>query len=145
MWHLQAIASVHSLQTSCRLPRKLLQLLLLSKNPLTLGFHAFQLGAQFTAFRSQLLNFLRARHCAGSCFGTSGRMEFHDEWIMKNHCNKKMKRMEFSIPLSISSLSRHALPDKILRHSFLGTRLQHVLGWLLRGSAPHSGGRYVAL
>lgn len=44
--------------SSCRLPRKLLHLLLLSKNPLTLGFHAFQLGAQFTAFRGQLLNFL---------------------------------------------------------------------------------------
>ena len=44
--------------SSCRLPQKLLHLLLLSKNPLTLGFHAFQLGAQFTAFRGQLLNFL---------------------------------------------------------------------------------------
>lgn len=40
------------------MPGSLLHLLLLSESPLTLSLHGFKLGAQFSAFGTQLLDFL---------------------------------------------------------------------------------------
>lgn len=44
--------------TSRSLPGSLLHLLLLSESPLTLSLDTFELGAQFSAFCTQLLDFL---------------------------------------------------------------------------------------